>query len=201
MKRLIAVCLVAASLMVVGVGVAGAVTPADYLLTVDGVTYQPNKAVGEGPTFHFNTPDVNPQAAFTDRHVWSGHGSENLPCEGGIHWIDNANVLTISHCLETPPETTTTTEPPTTTTVPETTTTTGPPETTTTQPETSTTTSEPPGTTTTKPTPAETTTTIPEVSTDIPEELPLTGGSLALFAAIGTALLGLGALTLRATRR
>lgn len=107
-----------------------------YFLTVDGVTYQPSQE--SGPVRHYETPDVEPVEAFSDRHVWTGNGSELLPCPGGIHWIDNESLLTISHCLEVPPSTTTTTtttEPPTTTTsttVPETTTTTTVPETTTT---------------------------------------------------------------------
>ena len=190
MKRTMKVLAAAAIAMVIGVGRAAATT--DFLLTVDGVTYAPTKTVGEGPTYHFETPGANPQAAFTDRHTWSGHGSENLPCEGGIHWIDNENALTISHCLEVPTTTTTvppttTTEPPTTTTtVPETTTTTEPPSTTTTQPETSTTTSAPPVTTT----------------TTQPPELPFTGPGEVLLALgiAGMALVGLGVLALRATR-
>lgn len=195
MKRTIAAIAATVIAMSIGIGAAGATS--DFLLTVDGATYSPTKVVGSGPTYHFETPDANPQAASTSRHTWSGHGSENLPCEGGIHWIDNANVLTISHCLEVPttttttepptttttePPTTTTTEPPTTTTVPETTTTTEPPETTTTQPEESTTTSAPTVTTTTQ-----------------PPELPLTGAGETLLALglIGMALVGLGALALR----
>lgn len=109
---------VAAALLGFSAGVAfGSEAP---IITVDGVEYEATKV--SGPTIHFETPDINPQAAFTARHVWSGkHGAEHLPCEGGIHWIDNKNLLTISHCLESP---TTTTVVPTTTTVPSTTTTT-----------------------------------------------------------------------------
>jgi len=193
MKRTIAA--LAATVIAMSIGIGAAAATPEFLLDVDGVTYSPTKVVGNGPTYHFETPDANPQAASTSRHTWSGHGSENLPCEGGIHWIDNENVLTISHCLETPPETTTTTEPPTTTTTePPTTTTTEPATTTTTVPETTTTT-EPEETTTTLPA---TTTTIPEVETDIPEELPFTGtGETMALGLIGAALLGLGVLALR----
>ena len=79
-------------------------------LTVDGVAYEPTKIVGQAydATVHYETPDTNPTVAFTDRHQWVGNGSELLPCQYGIHWIDNKNVLTISHCLEDPDEETTT---------------------------------------------------------------------------------------------
>lgn len=124
-----------------------------YFLIVDGNRYLPSEV--SGPVRHYETPDTSPLEAYSDRHVWEGNGSEWLPCEGGIHWIDNANVLTVSHCLDVPPTTTTTTtEPPPTTTT--TTTTTQPPVTTTTAPpttttSTTTTTTEPPATTTTLP--------------------------------------------------
>ena len=133
-------------------------------LTVDGVTYSPTKSVGNGPTNHYETPGANPSAAVSDRHEWTGNGSENLPCEGGIHWIDNANVLTISHCLDVPE---TSTVPPQST-VPETTTI---PESTT-VPETTTipeATTEPPESTTV-PGP----TTVPPESTTIPEATTVT---------------------------
>lgn len=121
---------------------AGMEQPTDFWLQVDGETYAPSQI--SGPIRHYETPDTQPQVAQSDRHVWAGNGSEHLPCEGGIHWIDNENLLTVSHCLEVPPtttvppSTTTTTKPPTTTTSttvpPTTTTTTTVPETTTTQP-------------------------------------------------------------------
>jgi len=69
-------------------------------LTVDGNDYQPSKV--SGSAYHFETPDTNPSAASTSgirTQTWTGNGSDNLPCEGGIHWISNANVLTVSHCL------------------------------------------------------------------------------------------------------
>ena len=133
-------------------------------LRVVGVKYAPTKVVGSGPTVHYETSDlVHPNLSkltgsiWTERNVWTGNGSENLPCEGGIHWIDNKNVLTISHCLETPPPTTTTTTTPSTTT-----TTTAPPTTTSTTVATTTTsTSTPPEVTTTTEPPSVTTTTAP----------------------------------------
>ena len=136
---------------------------AERLLVVDGVTYPPTQI--SGPVAHYETPDVNPTVAYTETHIWEGNGSEHLPCEGGIHWIDNENLLTISNCLEVPPSTTTTTTsttppttivttttlPVTTTTAPPTTTSTTPPTTTTTAPPETTTTTSPPVTTTTEP--------------------------------------------------
>ncbi len=94
---------------VVVFGMLPALASGDHVLTVDGQEYSPTKVVGNAndPTVHYETPDTNPGAAFTERHDWVGNGSEKLPCEFGIHWIDNANVLTISNCLEG--ETTTTT--------------------------------------------------------------------------------------------
>jgi len=201
-------------------------------IIVDGVAYDPTKIVGNGydATVHYETPDTNPQAANTDRHVWVGHGSDNLPCEGGIHWIDNRNVLTISHCLEVP--TTTTTPVPETTTSSSTTTTESPTTTT----SSTTTTEAPTGSSTTLPTPEVTTTTIdqcidtdgagdcgttttePEVPTttstvpptpttepptDPPvTELPFTGPGdvLMVIAAIGSALVAAGALLVKGTR-
>ena len=180
----------------------------NHSLTVDGVTYSPTKVTGGA--VHYETPDVNPTTAFSERHTWEGNGSENLPCEGGIHWIDNENVLTVSHCLEvTPPETTTTTEAPpeTTTTVPETTTTV-PEVTTTTVTDPcddgdcgTTSTTEPDVPTTTSPVPPTPTTTPP--SAPPAPELPMTGPgeTLMVIAAIGAFLVGTGALLLRFTRR
>lgn len=191
-------------------------------ITVDGVEYAPSKV--SGPTVHYETPDTDPQAAFTARHVWVGNGSDNLPCEGGIHWIDNKNVLTVSHCLPTDTTTTTelptttTTEPPTTTTVTEppttssTVTTTVPASTTTTVPET--TTSSSTSTTTTEASTttssSSTTTTAPPTTTTVQQitttttlpELPATGPSetLSVVAVFGVLLATLGALTLRAVR-
>lgn len=89
---------------------SGGDTVLSHALEVDGVVYL-ESSHGGAFTFHYETPDTNPTLAFTQRHLWTGNGSENLPCEGGIHWIDNKNVLTISHCL---PYT-----QPTTTTIPE----------------------------------------------------------------------------------
>jgi len=176
-------------------------------LNVDGVTYAPSKL--SGPTVHYETPDVNPTSAFSERHVWEGNGSENLPCEGGIHWIDNKNVLTISNCLEIPESTTTTTVVVTTTTVPPTTTTV--PPTTTTIPETTTTTVQ--TTTTTTPSTTTSTTTVPESTTTTvvvttttvppcvyPDCLPETGRNLALPFFAGLALMALGLAALTVTR-
>lgn len=180
-------------------------------ITVDGVEYAPTK-VTPGGTVHYETPDVNPQEAFTSRNVWTGNGSEHLPCEGGIHWIDNKNVLTISHCLEVPATTTTT--------VPRTTTTETPPSTTTTEPETSTTTTVPDTSSTSVPesttSTSETTTTsenpptVPSTtppSTDEPPtttpgqpELPYTGSNDVLLAGLATALIATGGLLVRRGR-
>ena len=66
-------------------------------ITVDGVPYDATQK--SGSVSHFETPDENPQEAFTSRHTWEGHGSEHLPCENGIHWVDNTELLTISNCL------------------------------------------------------------------------------------------------------
>ena len=194
------------------------------IIVVDGAEYQATKVTPSG-VWHFETPDVFPRAAATVRHVWQGNGNDHLPCEGGIHWIDNDNLLTISHCLEVeePPSTTT---PPTTTPPPTTTTTSPPPSstTTTTTPETSTTTSTvPPTTMVTTPVPPSTSvppTTLPEcrhtqnpegtcepTPTDpepIPEpptELPMTGIPLFPLVGLGFGMIALSAGLLRATSR
>lgn len=172
-------------------------------LVVDGVSYQPTKVTGDA--VHFETPDVNPTSAHSWRHEWAGNGAELLPCVGGIHWIDNANVLTVSHCLEVPEtSTTTTTVVTTTTSIPSTTTTTLGTTTTTSTPETTTTTicyEDDPcwdcetmgngecGTTTTDP--PETTTTIPSCEED-GTCLPMTGFPLSVFAGTGVILLVVG---------
>ena len=208
------------STLAISVALAAVMAPAlattGHTLNVDGVVYTPYKVVGGGETAHYNTPDTNPQSAFSERHQWVGNGSEHLPCPYGIHWIDNKNVLTISHCLEGPDETTTTTSTPETTTtsstLPETTTTSSTlPQTTTTSsiPETTTTSSTVPETTTTEPPSTTTeppTTTVPEECVDDPNtsedecELPMTGVPLELFGAAGVAALVLGGLALRASR-
>lgn len=192
----IAMALLAAVFVVVTP--ANGSTPSD--IVVDGVAYEATQV--SGPVVHYETPTPNPVAASTERHTWDGiHGAENLPCEGGIHWIDNANLLTVSHCLEVP-TTTTTTEPPTTTT-------TEPPTTTTTEP--TTTTTEAPTTTTIAPTTTTVvpTTTTPETTTTetpvtttttTPGELPLTGANLGVLAIVGALMVLLGYATLRATR-
>lgn len=138
---------------------------ATYQLTVDGQTYEPTKVVGDYnfPTVHYETPDTDPQeaAAWRDWYwqTWTGNGSDLLPCEFGIHWISNANVLTVSHCLDAP--TTTTTEGTTSTTSTPTTTTTEPTTTT------STTTTLPSESTTTTVTSIPTTTsTVPVTTTE-----------------------------------
>ncbi len=128
------------------IGAALAQANGTHTLTVDGTVYAPSKVVGSGPTVHYFTPGATPSVAFTERHTWTGNGSDNLPCEGLLHWIDNKNVLTISHC-EFENGTTTTTTQVTTTTSPEVTTTTRVVSTTT-----STTSTTQPTTTTTAPT-------------------------------------------------
>lgn len=155
------------------------------IITVDGVTYEATKV--SGPTVHFETPDTNPSEAFTERNVWVGNGSEQLPCEGGIHWIDNENVLTISNCL---PSATTTTTGASTTTSTESTTTTSSPTTTTTVPSTTTTTTTPTtttseaSTTTSTTEPATTTTT----TTTTPPSLPFTGPDEAMAVLLGLSI-------------
>ena len=162
--------------------VASSDASSDHVLNVDGTDYAPTKVVGSGPTVHYETPDTNPAAAFSERHVWTGNGSENLPCEFGLHWIDNANVLTISNCLEgrtttttTEPEVTTTTEPEVTTTIPDVTTTV-PEDTTTTVPDTTTSTSIP--------------TDIPSGAGLPPSDFDALAWGISGAAAIGAALLG-----------
>lgn len=187
---------IAAATFFLGLGL-GIANGAENTLTVDGVTYSPTQI--SGPTVHYETPDVNPQVAYTERHVWEGNGSDNLPCEYGIHWIDNKNLLTVSHCLEGPDETTTTTQPePSTTTTTEPPTTTVPSSTsTTTMAEPTTTTTTEAETTTTTQTPS-TTTTIPEGTTTTVPELPATGaGDLVPFAIAGVlaGTVGVGLLT------
>jgi len=201
---------------------AQATTPT---INVDGVEYQATQV--SGPVWHFETPDVNPTAAFTDRNVWNGiNGAEWLPCEGGIHWIDNENLLTISHCLEggtttttssttttsttlestttTTTSSTTTTEATTTTTDPTTTTsssTTIPKDTTTTTTILSTTlTTALPTTTTIAPT---TTSLVSETTTVVPvtPELPKTGAPIGVLFAAGLGLVILGSLAIRAAVR
>lgn len=168
----------------------GSVNPT---ITVDGVEYDAGEPF-TADVDHYYTPDVHPLAAHTERHVWQGHGQEQLPCEGGIHWVDNKNVLTVSHCLPTA-DTTTTTAPTTTTTEPTTTTTTTSPTTTTTEGTTTTT-----DATTTSTTEAATTTVTPTTTTT-PPELPKTGAPLGVLAAVGLALATLGYLTVRATAK
>lgn len=163
-------------------------------ITVDGQTYQATK-VTPGGTIHFETPDTNPQVAFTDRHQWAGNGAEHLPCEAGIHWIDNDNLLTVSHCLEETESTTTTTVVETTTTAPSTTTTL-PEQTTTTLAETTTT--DPESTTTTVPV-TSTTVTTPTTPSD-PPELPFTGLNHGLWVSLALGLVASGGLILRAVR-
>ena len=187
----VASALVALAILMVFSGEAEA-TPLP-IITVDGNEYD------AGPPYtsaidHYYTPETNPTAAFTARHVWNGvNGADLLPCEGGIHWIDNENLLTISHCLEVTPDTTTTTEPSTTTTsVGETTTSTSTPtvNTTTTTTDPATTTSSSTTTSTTDPTTttsSSTTTTTTPVTTTVPPTttttlptLPKTGPNVPL---------------------
>jgi len=181
-------------------------------ITVDGVEYPP-VAPFNSEVAHYFTPGASSVgSAFTARHTWNGvHGIDNVPCDGTFHWIDNNNLLTISHCVSgstttTVPDTTTTV-PDTTTTVPDTTTSTTVPDTTTTVPDTTTTTTVPDTTTTTVPdvttttTPDTTTTTVPTVTTTVPTTLPRTGAANMLPWGIGgLILLALGGATLWLTK-
>lgn len=123
-----------------------------HVLVVDGVSYTSTKET-PGGTISWETPDANPTSAlFAERNqTWDygGNGSDHLPCQYGIHWISNANVLTVSNCLEAPPSTSTTST--TTTTI---------------APSTSTSTTSTTSTTTTLP--ATTTTVIESTSTSSP---------------------------------
>lgn len=194
--------LATALLLTLLITAAPALAAPTHQLTVDGTTYAPTKVTG-GAVHYYTPAPPQPTAASSERHIWDPkHGAEHLPCTGRLHWIDNANLLTISHCEEAPDVTTTTSEPPpTTTTVPQTTTstteppvttTTGPPDTTTTEPPTTTVPSE---TTTSAPT----TTTLPEECDGDDCELPYTGFPLTAFALVGGALLVLGAAAVRAS--
>ena len=165
-------------------------------LNVDGVVYTPSQV--SGPVNHYTTPDISPSSAFSDRHVWLDNGINNLPCMFGIHWVDNANVLTISHCLEGETSTTTTTPSTTTTTITESTTTTIPEETTTTI-ETTTTTNQESTTTTI----VGTTTTVGDTTTTVrvPEgTLPVTGIGVAGLGLAAAASFLLGAILVLARR-
>ena len=92
------------------VGEAPLAVVADDVLFVDGIAYDRGEPLNAAVS-HYYTPYTgqDPVSAFTARNVWTGNGSDNLPCEGGYHWIDNENLLTISHCLEVTTDTTTTT--------------------------------------------------------------------------------------------
>jgi hypothetical protein len=118
---------------------------ATHVLYVDGTPY--NHTQESGPVIHFETGPIEggEDVTFPERdQVWEGNGSDNLPCEFGAHWVSNANLLTLSHCLEddsTTSSSSTTSSTTTTTTVPaSTTSTTAPGQTTTTAPAGSTTT-------------------------------------------------------------
>lgn len=153
-------------------------------ITVDGVVYDATKV--SGPVIHFETPDSDPLVAFTARHTWTSHGSENLPCEEGIHWIDNTNVLTVSNCLEDTTTTTTTTVSSTTTLVTENTT----PSTTSTTP------TSPPATTipqetTTVPESFTTTPVAPPVLTTLPETGMIANASILAFASVFLLAIGI----------
>ena len=101
---------------------AGAISVADspvgasatgHTLVVNGASYESYQH--SGAAIHWNTPtNTVGSASFNDpetgrNQVWTGNGAEHLPCPGGIHWISNDSVLTISHCLDDPNPTTTTT--------------------------------------------------------------------------------------------
>jgi hypothetical protein len=89
---------------------------ATHVLYVDGTPY--NHTQESGPVIHFETGPIEggEDVTFPERdQVWEGNGSDNLPCEFGAHWVSNANLLTLSHCLDGPDETTTTVPASTTT--------------------------------------------------------------------------------------
>jgi cobalamin biosynthesis Mg chelatase CobN len=209
--------------------VAGTARADEPFLNVDGNVYSPTQI--SGPTRHYETPDIDPTSAFSDRHVWTGNGSEHLPCPNGIHWIDNESVLTISHCLDG--STTTTTAPSmtsssmpstsssmattsstmasTTTSVDQSTTSTD--QSTTTSVDQSTTssadqstTSTDPGTSTTGQAPNTDATVSPTVVTSAPgevddEELPFTGFDSSVMVGLAVLLTAVGAALLALTRR
>lgn len=143
MKRL---ALTAGVLLTLAAGaVALAIVPAEplavsgstatHVLYVDGTPY--NHTQVSGPVIHFETGPIvgGEDVTFPERdQVWDGNGSDNLPCEFGAHWVSNENTLNLSHCLEGPDDsttsssttssTTTSTTQPTVTTTPTTVTTT-----------------------------------------------------------------------------
>lgn len=124
----------------------GGVAHADetHTLVMNGTNYTSTQV--SGPAWHFETPGDPQSASVPERNqTWTGNGADHLPCPNGIHWISNENVLTISHCLGVPEETTTTTVSPTTVAP---TTSTEPSTSTTTVPESSTSTTLPASTTT-----------------------------------------------------
>ena len=189
MTKLLTTILAAIALATIGAPALAA----EGVITVDGVAYEAGEPF-EANVDHYYTPytGADPVTAYTDRHDWTGNGSDNLPCLGGYHWVDNENVLTISHCLPEEPTTTTTSTTSTTsttTTVPETTTTSTVPETTTTS--------------TPEDDPTTTTTGAPTTTTTKPPELPYTGPSdwLPALGAIGLGLVALGTATLIGNRR
>jgi hypothetical protein len=74
---------------------------ATHVLYVDGTPY--NHTQESGPVIHFETGPIEggEDVTFPERdQVWEGNGSDNLPCEFGAHWVSNANLLTLSHCLD-----------------------------------------------------------------------------------------------------
>ena len=83
------------------------------ILTLDGTEYTSYKHSGSAD--HYLTPAAGvttSSVAFTAKHTWNGvNGADVLEeCQGEgdqLHWIDNKNVLTISHCVfgEDPSET------------------------------------------------------------------------------------------------
>jgi hypothetical protein len=130
----------------VGVGIPVAAAGGTHILVVDGVAYE-SEFENEG-TIHWYTPatDAVGEAYFGDV-VWRGQGSENLPCEGELHWVytKGASLLVISECVPVAPTSTSTTKPTPPTSV-------GPTSTSTTKP-TPPTSVGPTSTSTTKPTP------------------------------------------------
>jgi LPXTG-motif cell wall-anchored protein len=93
-------------------GGAGA-SDGDHVLNVAGASV--NSYKHSGSAIHWETRVIGRSESVTyeeRQQTWTGNGSEHLEdCEGGLHWISNENVLTISHCLDDDETTTTSTEP------------------------------------------------------------------------------------------
>ncbi|MFO7548072.1 MAG: hypothetical protein R6X29_04255 [Acidimicrobiia bacterium] len=91
----------------IGMGMPPASAEDPHILVVDGVEY--DHAFETRGTIHWYTPGVDEvdEARYGDV-VWDGQGSENLPCEGELHWVYSkvAKILVISECVPAAPTTT-----------------------------------------------------------------------------------------------